>query len=78
MSDAKQYIFQVTKKDLEDIFRAANPENGTGISIVRKNGSFSFNIDEAQFKRMIWVFYHKGGFTASLNDIDSISLDPER
>ena len=72
-----RYITDLTRKDLEEIARAANPTPGVGMEIERKAGTIEFKLSIPQLKRMLWAFYHNGGFAASIDAIDDISLDPE-
>lgn len=70
-----KHVTDLTRGDFQEIVRAANPVPGIGMEINRKEDSIEFAISEAQFKRMMWAFYHNGGFQATASDLDEISLD---
>ena len=72
-----EHITEMTRADFEEIVAATNPTAGLGMDIQKKGDSIEFAISETQFKRMLWAFYHNGGFSAALADIESVSLDPD-
>ena len=71
------HITDITRADFAELVAATNPTAGLGISIQKKGDTFEFAISETQFKRMLWAFYRNGGFNAAIQDIDTISLDPQ-
>ena len=71
------HITDLDRADFAEIAAATNPTAGLGMDIQRKGDTIEFAISETQFKRMLWAFSHNGGFSASLQDIDSVSLDPQ-
>ena len=70
-------ISDLARADFAEIVAATNPTPGLGMEIQRKGDKFVFSISEAQFKRMLWAFYHNDGFNATLEDLDSVPLDPQ-
>lgn len=71
-----RYITQLSRHDLEEIAAAVNPRPGTGIEVDTADGKLRISISETQLKRMIWAFNKNGGFQASADEVDNISLDP--
>lgn len=71
------HITDLGRADFAEIAAATNPTAGLCMDIQRKGDTIEFAISETQFKRMLWAFYHNGGFSASLQDIDSVPLDPQ-
>ena len=71
------HITGMSRADFAEIAAATNPRPGLGMDIQRKGDAIEFAISETQFKRMMWAFYQNGGFSASIQDIDSVSLDPQ-
>ena len=70
-----KHVTDITRSDFEEIARAANPSPGLGMEINPKKDTIEFAISAAQFKRMLWAFYHNGGFSAAASELDGISLD---
>lgn len=71
------HVTELTREDFREIVAATNPVSGIGISVTKKSDSIEIAIDETQLKRMIWAFNRNGGFSATADDIESISLDPQ-
>lgn len=71
------YITDLTRADFAEIVAATAPTAGLGMDIQKKDDTIEIAISETQFKRMLWAFYHNGGFNAELADIESVSLDPQ-
>lgn len=71
------HITDLDRADFAEIAAATNPTAGLCMDIQRKGDTIEFAISETQFKRMLWAFHHNGGFSASLQDIDSVPLDPQ-
>lgn len=71
------HITDLGRADFAEIVAATNPTAGLGMDIQKKGDTIEFAISETQFKRMLWAFYQNGGFQATLQDIDSIPLDPQ-
>ena len=71
------HITDLDRADFAEIAAATNPTAGLGMEIQRKADTIEFAISETQFKRMLWAFSHNGGFSASIQDLDSVSLDPQ-
>lgn len=71
------HLTDLDRADFAEIVAATNPTAGLGMDIQRKGDTIEFAISETQFKRMLWAFYHNGGFAAALADIESVSLDPD-
>ena len=72
-----EHITDLTRADFAEIAAATNPTAGLGMDIQKKGDTIEIAISETQFKRMLWAFYHNGGFDASLQDLDSVPLDPQ-
>lgn len=70
-------ITDMTRADFEEIAAATNPSPGLGMYIQKKGDTIEFAISEAQFKRMLWAFNRNGGFNASIQDLDAVSLDTQ-
>lgn len=70
------HITDLGRADFAEIAAATNPTAGLGIDIQRKGDTIEFAISETQFKRMLWAFSKNGGFNASIQDLDSVPLDP--
>lgn len=71
------HITDLSRADFAEIVAATNPTAGLGMDIQKKSDTIEIAISETQFKRMMWAFYHNGGFSASINDVDSVPLDPQ-
>ena len=69
-----EHITSLSRADFAEIAAATNPTPGLGISIQKKGDSIEFSLDENQFKRMLWAFYHNGGFAAAAADVEAVSL----
>lgn len=69
-------ITDMTGSDFRELARATTPKQGRGIHIEQHDDGFQFSIDESELKKMIWAFLRQGGATASLADLDNISMDP--
>ena len=72
-----EHITDLTRADFAEIVAATNPTAGLGMDIQRKGDTIEIAISETQFKRMLWAFYHNGGFSATIDDLDSVSIDPQ-
>ena len=72
-----EHITDLTRADFAEIAAATNPTAGLGMDIQKKGDTIEIAISETQFKRMLWAFYHNGGFSATIDDLDSVPLDPQ-
>ena len=72
-----EHLTDLTRTDFAEIAAATNPTAGLGMDIQKKGDTIEIAISETQFKRMLWAFYHNGGFSATIDDLDSVSIDPQ-
>ena len=70
-------ITNLSRTDFAEIAAVTNLTSGLGIDIQKKTDTVEIAISETQFKRMLWAFYQNGGFSASIQDLDSVPLDPQ-
>jgi hypothetical protein len=56
MKPDKEYITQVTAKDLHEIALAANLSAGVGIHVQRAGDALEISIPQEAFKRMVYTF----------------------
>ena len=70
-----QYLTQIKRADWDEIARAANVESGRGLKINRETNRLTIQIDESEFKRMVWYFLHNGGQSAAVGDLDDVPLN---
>lgn len=71
-----KYITALSRHDLEEIAAMVNPIPGPGMEIDKAEGKLRISINVGQLKRMMWAFSHNGGFQATVDQLDGISLDP--
>ena len=70
-----EYITQLTKSDLKRILTGETIKAGDCVEITQYGDGIQISVNQSQFKRWVYAFYHNGGFSAAVSDIDSISLD---
>ena len=71
------HITELKRADFEEIARSTKLPSGRGIRIAPQNDSIKIEIDENEFKRMIWAFLQNGGRAqgSTYQNIDDIPLD---
>lgn len=60
MNPNKSHITQITRRDLEEIARAANSYGGDGINVLKKDEGLEISIDKIQLERWIKVVVNGG------------------
>lgn len=60
MEPNKQYITQITSRDLKEIAEAANAHPGDGIEIERTENGMLIRIDRGQFERWVKTIINGG------------------
>ena len=72
----KDYFFQLTKKDLEDIAKATDPKPGFCVKIENTADGIKIGLDENALKLAINGFFRNGGCNTSAADCVNVSFDP--
>lgn len=60
MEPNKQYLSQITRRDMEQITHAANTHQGTGIEIQVVNDGYEISIDRDQLTRWVKTIINGG------------------
>lgn len=72
----KDYFFQLTKKDLEDIAKATDPKPGFCVKIENTADGIKIGLDENALKLAINGFIRNGGGSMSSADCVNVPFDP--
>ena len=72
----KDYFFQLTKKDLEDIAKATDPKPGFCVKIENTADGIKIGLDENALKLAINGFVRNGGAQANAANCTSVPFDP--
>ena len=60
MDADKKFITQISKKDLQEIAKAANAYSGDGINVTPTDAGLEIAIDKEQFSRWVHVIINGG------------------
>lgn len=78
--DEKNYVFQLTRKDMKDLAAATNPQPGFMIRIDKQDGEIKINVDENSLKMGIIAFLNNlrwmPGIAPSAADICNTPMTP--
>ena len=72
----KDYFFQLTKKDLEDIAKATDPKPGFCVKIENTADGIKIGLDENALKLAINGFFRNGGCNTSAANCVDVPFDP--
>lgn len=72
----KDYFFQLTKNDLEDIAKATDPKPGFCVKIENTADGIKIGLDENALKLAINGFIRNGGGSMSSADCVNVPFDP--
>lgn len=72
----KEYITQLTKKELADMLAAADPVPGFCIRIEKTNGQLKIGLDENALKLAFNGFFRNGGCQTSAANCVNVPMDP--
>jgi hypothetical protein len=72
----KDYFFQLTKKDLEDIAKATDPKPGFCVKIENTADCIKIGLDENALKLAINGFFRNGGCNTRAAGCVDVPFDP--
>lgn len=70
------HITQLTKRDLQEIANATNPQSGFLINIEKSSDGLKFSIDPKALALAINGFIRNGGAATNANNCVNISFNP--
>lgn len=76
MNKEVSYLFQLTKKDLKELFDGANPKPGFCVSIEKSDEGVTIGLDKKALALAINGFVRNGGAQTNAAGCVNVSFDP--